>query len=296
VKIKYSKAERLAGLFIVLAIVSLVGLTAFTLIRKGYFQAKVGYHTRVLSAEGLRPGSVVTISGIRAGEITEVELLSADNIIVHFDIFEKFRKQIKTDSKVQIIRPFVVGDKAIEVTVGSVDLEELKAGEFIESQVAFDMLDMVSGKRLGPFLGTIESLMMNVSRLAKAFADPKRTDSLIKMFDRMNPLIISMNHMSDDVSSLAKELNVLLPQIRKESPRVGQDLSQLIGHLNVLAGAVAPAIKEVGPELPHASHRAVEALDEIVVTLKAIQKSFLLSSKVKDVKEEELQKRAPTGD
>jgi phospholipid/cholesterol/gamma-HCH transport system substrate-binding protein len=47
--------------------------------------------------------------------------------------------------------------------------------------------------------------------------------------------------------------------------------------------------------LPRATKRAVEALDEMVVTLKALQKSFLLSGKVKDVKEEEQEReRKPT--
>lgn len=289
--VKYNKSERIAGVFILFSLISLIALAAFTLIRKGYFQAKVDFHTKVLSAEGLRPGSVVTISGIRAGDITDIELLSADNIIVHFEIFEKFHKQIRKDSKVQILRPFVIGDKAIEVTVGSQELEQLPTDSFIESQVSFDMLDIVSGKKLGPFLGTIESLMTNISTLAKAFADPKRTESFVKMFDRMNPLIISLNKMSDGVSALTDEMNEVIPQIRKESPQVGKDLSQLIGHLNVLTGTLAPAFKEVGPVLPQASRRAVEALDEIVVTLKAIQKSFLLSGKVKDVREEEFLRR-----
>jgi phospholipid/cholesterol/gamma-HCH transport system substrate-binding protein len=133
--------------------------------------------------------------------------------------------------------------------------------------------------------------MTNISTLAKAFADPKRTESFVKMFDRMNPLIISLNKMSDGVSALTGEMNEMIPQIRKESPQVGKDLSQLIGHLNVLTGTLAPAFKEVGPDLPQASRRAVEALDEIVVTLKAIQKSFLLSGKVKDVREEESLRR-----
>ncbi len=43
----------------------------------------------------------------------------------------------------------------------------------------------------------------------------------------------------------------------------------------------------MGPELPRTSKRAIEALDETVVTLKALQKSFLLRGSVQEVRTEE---------
>ena len=64
-------------------------------------------------------------------------------------------------------------------------------------------------------------------------------------------------------------------------------MTELVGHLNTLTSELAPAVKAVGPKLPNASLRALEALDEAVVILKAMQKSFLLSGKVQDVREEE---------
>jgi phospholipid/cholesterol/gamma-HCH transport system substrate-binding protein len=155
-KVKFHKIERIAGLFIVVAIIGAASFTVLAAIKKGWFQTKVEFRTKVLSAEGLRPGSQVTISGIRAGEITDVELLSADNIIVHFNISEKFHKQIRKDSKVYIVRPFVIGDKAIELTVGSNRAEIVKNGAMLESEMSFDMLELISGKKLGPFLGTVD--------------------------------------------------------------------------------------------------------------------------------------------
>jgi phospholipid/cholesterol/gamma-HCH transport system substrate-binding protein len=113
----------------------------------------------------------------------------------------------------------------------------------------------------------------------------------------MEPLLLSFNKMSNEVTKMTGELNLFLPQMRAESPEIGKQLSQLVGQLNTLTSLVTPAFKEVGPELPRASRRAVEALDEMVITLKAMQKSFLLSGKVKDVKEEEFEKqRKPAGE
>jgi phospholipid/cholesterol/gamma-HCH transport system substrate-binding protein len=57
--------------------------------------------------------------------------------------------------------------------------------------------------------------------------------------------------------------------------------------------ALAPALETVGEDLPQASVRALEALDEAVVLLKAMQKTFLLSGKVEDVRKEEKNRRTP---
>ncbi len=290
-KIKFKKIERIAGLFVLAALFGAIAVIALAAVKKGWFQTKVNYTTQVFSADGLRPGSVVTIAGIRAGEIEDVELMSADNIIVHFFVFEKFQKQIRKDSKVQIVRPFIIGDKAIEITVGSEGEEVVAANSRIDSEMAFDMMDLMNGKKLGPFLSSVEGLMTNMSMLMKAFADPKRTEAFIKMFDRMDPLIMNMNIMSLEIINMSRELNTFLPQLTKESPEIGKQMGQLVTQLNNLTGVLTPAFQAVGPELPQATKRALEALDQMVITLKAMQKSFLLSGKVEDVKEEEKRER-----
>jgi phospholipid/cholesterol/gamma-HCH transport system substrate-binding protein len=286
-KIKFNKFERVAGAFVVLALLGAVALTVVAAVKKGWFQPKIQFTTQVKSADGLRPGTPVTISGIRAGEVTDVELLAADDIVVHFEMLDKFHKQIREDSVVQVVRPFIIGDKALEVTVGSPELPVAQSGRRLPALVAFDMMDLVNGKKLGPLLGTLEGLMQNMSTLAQAFADPKRTQAFVKMFDRMDPTLANLGKMSTEVTKLAAEINAFLPQIRAESPAIGKEVGQLVSTLQRLTSVLEPAVKEVGPDLPRASRRALEALDEAVVTLKAIQKSFILSGKVQDVKVEE---------
>lgn len=286
-KVKFNHFERVAGLFVITAVVGAIMFTAGTAIKKGWFSRKVAYRTEVQSAEAIHSGTPVNISGLRAGEVVEVELLSASKVIIHFEILEKYKTHIRKDSVVQIVRPFIIGDKALDISVGSDTEEEVEPGALLVSAASFDMMDLVSGRKLGPFLGSLEGLMTNLSTLAKAFADPRRTEAFIKMFDRVDPLLTNMNKMSLEVTSLVKDLNAVIPEMRKFSPQLGQDLARLVSELNTLTANLSPALKAVGPELPQASRRALEALDETVVTLKAIQRSFILSGKVKDVREEE---------
>ena len=71
---------------------------------------------------------------------------------------------------------------------------------------------------------------------------------------------------------------------------MGHEMAQIIQNLNTLTTEFAkltPAINEIAPDLPRTTKRAVEALDETVVLLKAMQRSWLLRGNVKDVKDEE---------
>lgn len=294
-QVKFNHYERVAGLFVLTAILGAVVFTGVTAVQKGWFAKKVPFQTLVTSADGLFEGTPVKVSGLRAGEVTSVELQSASEVVVHFEVLEKFKEHIRQDSVAQVVRPFVIGDKAIEISVGSKESPEIAPNGTLISAAGFDMMDLVSGRKLAPFLGSLEGLMTNLSTLAQAFADPKRTQAMIRMFDRVEPLISNLDKMSIQVTTLTKDLNGVIPEMRQYSPQLGKDLSRLVSDLNVLTTAMAPTMKEVGPELPRASKRALEALDEVVVVLKALQKSFLMSGNVKEVRAEE-NKREPAND
>jgi phospholipid/cholesterol/gamma-HCH transport system substrate-binding protein len=292
---KFNHFERVAGLFVFAAFVGAITFLGVTTIKKGWLATKVVYSTQVASADGLYEGVPVKISGLRAGEVTDVELISSSEVIVRFAVLEKMAHYIRKDSIVQVVRPFVIGDKAIEISVGSDDQPAADPNIHLVSVASFDMMDLVSGRKLGPFLGSLEGVMVNISTLAKAFADPKRTEALIRMFDKVDPMLTNLNKMSVEVTRLTKDLNGVIPEMREYSPALGKDLASLVKDLNVLTSHLSPTMESIGPELPKASRRALEALDEMVVTLKAIQKSFLLSGNVKEVRSEE-KSRTPASD
>jgi phospholipid/cholesterol/gamma-HCH transport system substrate-binding protein len=313
--IKFNKFERVAGLFVAAAVVGSVLAAVAVAVKKGWFSSKIPYETVMTSADGIHSGTLVQIAGLRAGSVDDVELLSADKVRVRFAVMEKFRKQIRTDSKIQILRPFIIGEKVLEVSVGSENENLMPPGDVIPVHSSFDIMDLVSGKKLGPFLGTLDKLSDNLRVLGEAFSDSKRTESLVKMFDRVGPLLVNMNKMAISVNrvtdglnnhkrleilvgnltTLTSQVNHVVAGIQAESPNAGRDLGLLIRNLGNLVGEMeklTPAITAIAPELPRTTLKAVEALNEAVVLLKAFQKSFLLRGSVKEVKEEEARKPA----
>ena len=309
-KVKFNKLERVAGIFVVTALVGSIAATLGVAIQKGWFASKIPYKTLLTSAEGIHNGTAIQIAGLRAGTVNSVELVSNEEVLVNFEVFEKFKNRIKEDSVIQVVRPFVIGEKVFDITVGSNDTKTLSAGALIPTKSGFDLMDLFSGRKMAPFLGTINALATNLQVLAEAFADENRMKSFVELFDKLTPLATNMNTMSQKIINisntmteeqrlnkivknimiLTEEMNKVLPEMNKELPSMGKEISHLVSNLNELTSEfkkLTPAIAVVAPDLPRVSKRAIEGLDEMVITLKALQKSFLLRGNVEDVKEEE---------
>jgi phospholipid/cholesterol/gamma-HCH transport system substrate-binding protein len=85
---------------------------------------------------------------------------------------------------------------------------------------------------------------------------------------------------------------------------MAKDMTKLVGNLALLTEefkVVIPALAEIAPDLPQSSRRALEALDEAVVLIKAMEKSFLVKGNAEEVREEEAKrdknrKRMPSQD
>lgn len=317
-KIKFNKFERIAGLFVVTAIVGAMASMVGVAIRRGWFEPKVDLETTFQSADGIHAGTVVQMAGLRAGAVETVELKTNNEILVRFRVSQKFHQKIRSDSVVRVMRPFIIGEKVLDVSVGSEGSQIVAENTSLLSEESADIMDLLNGRKLAPHLETLSQMMVNLKFVADAFLDPERSKNIVKIFDEMRPLVQNMNSMARETTNLLKkgnkndqmaiaignlavlsnELARVLPEFTKNSPELAADLAKIAKHTAVLTEEMQkfiPLMSQVAPELPRASARALEALDETVVTLKALQKSFLLRGNVEEVREEE-SRREPAKD
>ncbi len=316
--LKFNKYERIAGIFILIAIVG-TALTAISAaVKQGWFETKVYFTTSFENADGIHTGSMVQISGLRAGSVEEVELQSNKKIKVTFYVLNKFRESVKSDSSAQLIRPFIIGDRVLDVTVGSESSQTLADNAALPSEETMDLMTLVSGKKMGTYLNKLNLVAENLHELLTAFSDPSRTRSLVKIFDKIDPMVSNMTTMSTEVIKLSRqvtrddnvqkvlanavvltrELNVVLPELNKKNPELASDLAGVVKNLSQITNdlkVIGPAFAAVGNDLPVAAKRAVEALDEATILIKAMEKSLFVRGSVKEVREEEeaAARRAP---
>lgn len=306
-KVKFNKFERVAGLFVMLAICGVILTGVSAAIKQGWFEPKVRYTTTFENADGIHQGTLVQMAGLRAGEVETVELESDNRIRVSFYVLGKFQNRVRENSTVQLIRPFIIGERVLELTVGGEEYDVIPDQSAIKSMETVDLMTLMSGKHLNSYLSKLGGILESVQVLVDAFADKSRAESLVRVIDRMDPLVKNLNTMSMEVIKLSKqathddgmqklvgnlavttrEINKILPELNEANPAMAKDLAVMTQNLAVMTRALGPAVKEVEGELPGASVRLVQALNETVVVLKAMQKSFFMRSSVKEVREEE---------
>lgn len=315
-KTKFNKFERVAGVFLLMAVAG-VFLTAVSVaIKQGWFATKIPYSTTFENADGIHPGTLVQMAGLRAGAVDEVELQPDNKIKVSFHVLSKFQPRIRQDSAAQLIRPFIIGDRVLEVSVGSESSEPVPPQTLLASHETLDIMTLLSGKALGTHLAKLSSTLENLSNMMQALTSKDRTQSLVRIFDRLDPLLASVEVMAAEMTKLSRqatykgslqnvvsnlavtthELNLILPELNRENPELAKDVAQMSKNLATLSSdfkVLGPALKSVGPDLPQATQRAVEALNETVVMLKAMQKSMFLRGSVQEVREEEAKARKP---
>lgn len=317
-KIKFNKFERIAGLFVVTAITGVFASMVGVAVRRGWFEPKVDLETTFKSADGIHAGTVVQMAGLRAGSVGSVELKSNNEILVRFRISQKFHQKIRSDSVVRVMRPFIIGEKVLDISVGAEGGRVMAENSALPSEESADIMDLLNGRKLGPHLVTLGEMTKNLKFVAEAFLDPERSKNIVKIFDEMRPLVQNMNAMAKEttnllrkgnkndqlgvalgnLATLSNELARVVPEFTKNSPELAADLAKIAKNTAILTEEMqkfVPLMSKMAPELPKASDRALEALDETVVTLKALQKSFLLRGSVKEVREEESQ-RAPSAE
>lgn len=309
-RIKFNKFERVAGLFVLFAIVGSLVAALSVAVKQGWFETKIMYQTVFENADSIHAGTLVQMAGLRAGSVEDIELLGDNKVKLTFYVLGKFRDRIKEDSRAQLVRPFVIGDRVLEITVGSDLSPVMKENAMIISEETIDLMTLMSGKKLGTSLAKISDLLANLQFVVEAFLDKNRTQSMIRIFDKLDPFLGNMNTMTNEVTKLSKqlnhgenlkktlaqtvvltqELNHIIPEMNKQNPDFGKNIGELTQSLSQMTQdlkVITTMIKDYGPEIPSVAKRALEALDEATVLMKAMQKNFLLRSSVREVVEEE---------
>jgi phospholipid/cholesterol/gamma-HCH transport system substrate-binding protein len=116
--------------------------------------------TYVPNANGLRAGGTVFVAGQFAGTIKSIEFLPIDNdtarnLRVRMAIDEALQSQIRSDSRAKVRTLGLLGDKVIDISIGTPRYAELKAGDTISVAQSLDY-DAVLAQAAGAVTEMVE--------------------------------------------------------------------------------------------------------------------------------------------
>jgi phospholipid/cholesterol/gamma-HCH transport system substrate-binding protein len=159
------------------------------------FDPKVNLISHVDNVKNLKPGCYVELKGIRVGTVTEINIISEDEVEIISSILESELKWIKQDSKVSVSTAGLVGDKYLEIYSGSKTAAQFNPEkDFLTSENLADMKQIITK---GESIATITERILTRFDLILLNMDGGQ-----KIVETLN----SLNRASSNIEKISKEL------------------------------------------------------------------------------------------
>jgi len=174
------------------------------------FSKRYELYAYLPNANGLRSGGIVYVAGQFAGTIKSIEFLPIDNdttrnLRVRMAVDEGLQNQIRADSKAKIRTLGLLGDKVIDISIGTPRFGVLKSGDTISvspsldyeavlAQAAGAVADMVDLTRdlrtltsgIVEGKGTVGQLVTNRALYDQFVGTMGRANSMLAKFENPN--------------------------------------------------------------------------------------------------------------
>jgi phospholipid/cholesterol/gamma-HCH transport system substrate-binding protein len=159
-----------------------------------YFDKKYSIYMYLPNAQGLNSGAFVALSGLKIGVVGNMKISLDEErrgIIAELKIDQKYEDHITASSVAMIKTMGILGDKYVDVTIGSLEDVPLQPGDYIHSNPGVDPYDFIDDAaemvtELKRVLYNVDSLTSHAKDgqgvIGKLFVDPvsgRRFNSLL---------------------------------------------------------------------------------------------------------------------
>lgn len=115
--------------------------------QEGIFTGKYELKARFQNVEGLTTGAPVRLGGVKVGSVSGIGF-SADRadkaIVVTMAVDRKSFSRIGKDSNARLGSKGLLGDRTVDITLGSPGAEKIQPGDFVSTLEAYQIDDLIS--------------------------------------------------------------------------------------------------------------------------------------------------------
>ena len=199
--------EKKVGIFIAVAVLSIVVAIVFIGLEREIFTAKAKIYFTADSGASLVPGQSVKFKGFRIGKIEDVSLNNSGKVEVRLSVLEEYLPFIKADSVATLRQEGVIGDYIISISQGSEGMANTYDGGGVFFERATSMEDIANELK-----GQAEEAIKEIKKITAYVTDP---DGDIKQ------TISNVREITDNIKQTQKNLDKMLLVI-------GNDLSSTL--------------------------------------------------------------------
>ena len=238
--------ELKVGIFVVV-ILFLFGAGVFVIgSHQKYFQRQYTLWASFSNIQGLIVGAPVNLAGLTVGRVNAIifpEDPRDKTIKVELKIKKGIQKRIREDSIASIQTMGLLGDKYVEISLGSPENKVLQDGDYIESAHPFDLLAYAT--KLEEAIDVINTILIDVREISGQVRGGKGLLHAIlydpaggKLVNNLSVASGSLDDLMKDLSSAAKSADNIVKKVERgegtlgaivNDPTVYEDLKVILG-------------------------------------------------------------------
>ncbi len=159
------------GVYIIIGLAIFLAGFVFYIVASNqkFFEDKYKLYMYLPNVQGLNRGAFISLSGLKIGVVGGMKISNEPDrrgVVIELNIDKNYRNEITTSSLATVKTLGILGDKYIDVTIGSPGDAVLQDDEFIKSDPGLDMYEI---------FGDAENMVKNIGNILK------NTDSLVAL-------------------------------------------------------------------------------------------------------------------
>jgi phospholipid/cholesterol/gamma-HCH transport system substrate-binding protein len=180
------------GVFILAGLVALVGMVYLLGARARLFEPRYTIHAEFTEVGGLTDGATVRLAGVQIGRVTGVRLPAepGGRVQVDLTIAKQFADRVRKDSVARIETQGLLGDKLVELTVGTAQAPAAAEGDLIASREPFD---------IGQVMSESAQIVRSVGALAESLQVTAQTLNQSRLIEDAAGAVASARRLTDQV-------------------------------------------------------------------------------------------------
>ncbi len=281
------RVEIAVGTLMLLGAASLLLSVVFIGERRGIFDRRVRLRTQFTSVEGLKPGAHVHLAGIQVGSVETVFLSPEGNVQVWMEVRASVAHRIRVDSRARIKTAGLVGDRYIDLTVGSAESPSVGPGDMIVGVDPVDVNQVLANA--GPVFRDLAVAIENVRLVTTRMLDENSnvsktlenlrvvTGNLREGRGSVGRLLVEDEVYEDLRATLAsarttiENAEALTQTVREEGPAVLSESREAVANFNRASLRVDKVVSEgltSLPEIMAGLERSVTDLEAMMANLR----------------------------
>ncbi|MCK4841385.1 MAG: MCE family protein [Methylococcales bacterium] len=274
--------EQLVGAFFIITLLVISSLVIFKIHSAKMFDETITFHTYMTNAQGISTETLVNISGIEVGKVSNIDIAEDNKVHIEFFIYKSFEKLIRTDSTGELSKLSLIGNSVIIITAGSPGLPLLPAKSVLNIKEPITTDDLIEG--IKPVINNMETIMTNLAAIVKVI----EPDSIKEGSRNLISVMKNLNHITQKISTgqglvgkaiydnqQAEQLTSVLNRVEKILQKIEQRVDEtqpLIKNVTVLGNESRNMVSEIRHSLDKVN-KELEHLPSLIKDTQTLLKS-----------------------